>query len=373
VREFHIDGLRLDATQQIFDNSRRHILADIAAGARAAAAPRTIVLVAENEPQDVVAMRAADAGGWGLDAEWSDDFHHCARVALTGRREAYYTDYLGRASELVACAKRGHLFQGQYYTWQKGRRGTPVTTEPAAAFVFYLQNHDQVANHVRGDRLTAVARRPHARALTTFLLLAPETPLLFMGQEFASSRPFLYFADHQDPALRAAVWKGRREFLTQFPSYAQALDVVPDPGATETFRASVLDLAERGLHRADYDLHRDLLRLRREDPVIARQDRAGLDGAALADHALALRYFGGASGDRLLVLSTGGDVELAPGPEPLLAPPAGADWRLLFSTDDPRYGGSGVVSAYRGDVWRIPGGSAQLFTSTTETTGDTKR
>jgi maltooligosyltrehalose trehalohydrolase len=371
VREFHVDGLRLDATQQIFDAGPRHVLAEVAARARAAAGPRSLVIVAENEPQDVVAMRPAAQGGWGLDGEWSDDFHHAARVALTGRREAYFTDYRGTPAELIAAAKRGHIYQGQYYSWQKQPRGTPVTDEPAAAFVFYLQNHDQVANQLRGERLTELAGRPRTRAMTALLLLLPQTPLLFMGQEFASSRPFLYFADHQDPALVAGVCQGRREFLAQFPSAAAAGDAVPDPCAEATFRASVLDLGERATHAEDYALHRELLRLRREDRVIARQDRHALDGAVLGEHALALRYFGGDAGDRLLVLNLGIDLELAPGPEPLLAPPARCDWRLVFSTDDTRYGGSGVVPAYQGGAWRIPGGCAQLFVSTEP--GDPKR
>ncbi|HEX6247468.1 MAG TPA: alpha-amylase family glycosyl hydrolase, partial [Nocardioidaceae bacterium] len=148
IREFHVDGLRLDATQQIFDRSPRHLLAELSARTRAAAAQRKIVLVAENEPQDVIALRPVERGGWGLDALWSDDFHHAARVALTGRREAYYTDYRGTAQELLSCVKRGLLYQGQHYVWQNKTRGTPVTTEPAAAFVFYLQNHDQVANQL---------------------------------------------------------------------------------------------------------------------------------------------------------------------------------------------------------------------------------
>jgi maltooligosyltrehalose trehalohydrolase len=363
VREFHVDGLRLDATQSICDASPRHVLAELSVRARAAAAPRPILLVAENESQDVVAMRPVAKGGWGLDAAWSDDFHHTAWVALTGRREAYYTDYQGSAQELISCLKRGHLFQGQYYTWQKQPRGTPVTTEPASAFVFYLQNHDQVANSLHGDRLSAEAGRGHTRAMTALLLLAPETPLLFMGQEFASSRPFLYFADHKDATLADAVCNGRKKFLAQFPSYArpEAQAAIPDPCDEETFQAAKLDITERVTHAASYDLHRDLLRLRREDPILARQSRADLDGAVLAKDAFVIRYFGGPAGDRLLVVNLGRDVDLLPGPEPLLAPPMGQCWQVLFSTDDPRYGGPGVVPAWSDKTWRLPGASAQLL------------
>jgi maltooligosyltrehalose trehalohydrolase len=362
IREFHLDGLRLDATQQIFDRGPRHILAEVGIAARAAAAPRRIVLVAENEAQDLVALRPVEEGGWGLDAVWSDDFHHSARVALTGRREAYYTDYQGTAQELLSCLKRGHLYQGQHYSWQKQSRGTLVTDEPAAAFVFYLQNHDQVANHLRGDRLPGYGGAARARALTALLLLAPETPLLFMGQEFASSRPFVYFADHGDQALARAVRDGRRKFLAQFPSYGgpEAQAVIADPGDPATFAAARLDLNERVTHALDLALHRDLLRLRREDPVLAGQSRLDLDGAVFGRQALVVRFFGGAAGDRLLLVNLDLDLDLVPA-EPLLATSPGHTWRLAFATDEPAYGGPGTIPAWTGTVWKIPGASAQLY------------
>jgi maltooligosyltrehalose trehalohydrolase len=364
VREFHVDGLRLDATQQIFDRSPRHVLAEVSAAAREAAAPRRILLVAENESQDVVSLRPISEGGWGLDAAWSDDFHHSSRVAVGGRRDAYYSDYRGTAQELISAIKRGHLFQGQYFGWQKNSRGTLVTREPAASFVFYLQNHDQVANHLRGDRLPALAGRARARAVTALLLTAPETPLLFMGQEFASSRPFLFFADHREPKLSAAVDQGRKQFLAQFPAYGrpETQALVSDPGALTTFLATKLNLGERATHAGDYAMHRELLRLRREDVVLARQDRTAVDGAVLGSRALALRFFGGAAGDRLLVLSLNDDLDLAPMAEPLLASPTGR-WRLLFSTEDPQYGGSGVLAHWHPEQWRVSADSAQLFTS----------
>jgi maltooligosyltrehalose trehalohydrolase len=184
-----------------------------------------------------------------------------------------------------------------------------------------------------------------------------------MGQEFASSRPFLFFADHRDRALAAAVNKGRREFLAQFPSYAEprAQDRIPDPSALGTFLASKLNLGERASHAADYDLHRALLALRREDAVLARQSRTDLDAAVLTEVALALRFFGGGAGDRLLIVNLGRDVDLIRQAEPLLAPPASGRWSLMLSTDEPRFGGPGVASLYRLDSWRAPGASAHLY------------
>jgi maltooligosyltrehalose trehalohydrolase len=292
IREFHLDGLRLDATQSIHDTSRPHILALIAQRARAQAHPRRIILTAENEPQDVRYLAPFEAGGFGLDAMWNDDFHHCARVALTGRREGYYHDYRGRPQEFVSAAKHGFLYQGQYYHWQEQPRGTPALDQPAWAFIGFIQNHDQVGNTLYGERLHRITSPGRLRAMTALLLLAPHTPLLFMGQEFGASQAFAFFADH-DAQLGREVHAGRREFLSQFVNYAvpAAQARVPDPADEASFRDSKLDQSERDRHAELYALHRDLLRMRRQDPVIARQDRRALDGAVLGERAFVLRWF----------------------------------------------------------------------------------
>ncbi|ALA59084.1 Malto-oligosyltrehalose trehalohydrolase [Nitrospira moscoviensis] len=363
LAEYRLDGLRLDAVHAIYDDSPVHILAELSQQARAAAGDRTVLLTAECESQLIQTVRPIDRGGWGLDGVWSDDFHHIGRVALTGRRDAYYSDYRGTAQELVSIVKRGFVYQGQRYEWQDKPRGTAVKDERASAFVFFLQNHDQIANHVRGDRLTALAGPDRYRALTALFLLAPETPLLFMGQEFAASSPFLYFCDHADPRLAEAVYQGRKRFLSEFPSYAtpEAQAAIPDPCDPATFERSKLDLSERVRHAGVYRLHKDLLRLRREDMVLARQDRSSLDGAVLGPQALALRYCTETDDDRLLLVDLGPDLAFVPAPEPLLAPVSGGKWRLLWSSDDPRYGGSGVVNPLSDTGWRLKGGSATLF------------
>ena len=197
VDEFHVDGLRLDATQDMHDGSREHVLAELARKSRAAAPHRSLYIVAENEPQHSALVREPAEGGYGLDALWNDDFHHAAVVAMTGRREAYYQDYKGSPQELISCAKYGFLYQGQYYPWQKKRRGTASLDLPAAAFVAYLENHDQVANSAHGKRLHQVTSPGRFRALTALLLLGPATPMLFQGQEFNATSPFLYFADQK--------------------------------------------------------------------------------------------------------------------------------------------------------------------------------
>lgn len=321
ITEFHLDGLRLDATQQMFDASDEHVLKALTRRTRAAAGARSIVLIAENEPQDLALITPTERGGYGLDAVWIDDFHHITRVALTGRREAYYTDYRGSAQELVSVVKRSLLYQGQRYAWQDRPRGAPVGDQPTSAFVFYLQNHDQVANHPCGTRLHALSSPSRFRALTAVLLLAPQTPMLFMGQEYGASAPFVFFADHRD-GLASIVHGGRREFLTQFPSYAtrEAQATVPDPADPLTFEQCKLEPAERDHHASISRLHGDLLRLRRDDPVMAAQRRDRLDGACLGDAAFVIRFFS-EHGDRLLVVNLGVQFSYDPAPEPLLAPP----------------------------------------------------
>jgi maltooligosyltrehalose trehalohydrolase len=362
VDEFHIDGLRLDATQQIFDASPLNVMQEITKRVRDAAPGRSTLVIAENEPQDTRLVRPVDEGGYGMDALWNDDFHHSAMVAATGRSEAYYSDYRGSPQEFISAAKWGYLYQGQRYAWQKKRRGTPGLALGAAAFVNYIQNHDQVANSALGLRLHQVTSPGRYRALTALLLLSPGTPMLFQGQEFAASAPFLYFADHV-PELAAQVKQGRADFVRQFPSLAtpamQAL--LADPADPATFARCKLDLGERERHHQHYALHVDLLRLRREDAAFLCHLPGCVDGAVLGDEAFVLRYFAEGDEDRLLLVNLGRDLALEPAPEPLLAPPAGKRWRTLWASEEPRYGGCGAAPVERDDGWHIPGHAAVVL------------
>jgi maltooligosyltrehalose trehalohydrolase len=313
IAEFHLDGLRLDATQTIFDDSPENILAVINRDARAAAGGRSIILIAENEEQKIQLVRE-----YGLDALWNDDWHHAAMVAATAPREAYYTDYFGAPQEFVSMAKHGFLYQGQHYEWQKHRRGTPSLDMPPEKFVCYLQNHDQVANSQAGKRLHQLTTPGRFRALTALLLLGPNPPMLFQGEEFAASAPFLYFADHK-PELAEAVAKGRREFLEQFPSIDVTQTAAPHDAST--FEQCKLDWAERERHADVLAMHRELLRLRRPP--------AQVDGAVLGAHAFVLRF----TPTRLLVINLGDALQPEIVPEPLLAPPAGSKWRVIWASE----------------------------------------
>ncbi len=343
IAEFHLDGLRFDATQNIFDESSPHVLAEITSAAREAAAGRRLWLVGENEPQDVRTLAPAGRDGHGLDAAWNDDFHHSAAVALTGRNDAYYTDYLGKPQELISAVRWGFLYQGQRYVWQDRRRGTPALDIPAHRLVCYLENHDQVANSPRGDRLSKISDAGSLRAMTALLLLGPWTPMLFQGEEFASSRLFVYFADH-DPELARKVQEGRHAFLKQFHSIAapEMARELPRPHDRSSFEASRLDPAERDANESIRAFYRDLIRLRRTDPAFAAQNREEIHGAVLSGDAFLLRWVRGGAGDRLLIVNLGRDLNLAPAPEPLLAPPRGHRWEILWSSESPAYEGSGT-------------------------------
>jgi maltooligosyltrehalose trehalohydrolase len=358
IDEFHLDGLRLDATHAIHDESPDHLLAELTRHTRARAADsgRSIILIAENETQDTRIVRPPDRGGYGLDAIWSDDFHHAAIVAMTRRAEGYYTDYRGSPQEFVSAVKWGLLFQGQSHRNPKKRRGTPVFGVPSPAFVNCLENHDQVSNSASGDRLHRLTSPGLYKAMTSLMLLGPGTPMLFQGQEFAASSPFLYFADHA-PELAEAVREGRKQYLAQFQSIAhpEIQQILDDPGDPGTFRRSKLDLSEREKNAGIYRLYRDLIRLRREDPVFSAQDGERILGATFGDEAFALRFFGEGDDCRLLIVNLGRDIVAESISEPLLAPPLGKRWEVLWYSEAPRYGGYWAPPLETDSGWRVPG------------------
>ena len=369
IEEFHFDGFRFDATQSIHDTSEEYIVGAIGRAARLAAGRRSIILVAENESQEAKLLWPRSKGGDDLDGVWNDDFHHGAYVAMTGRHEAYYSDYRGHAQEFVSAAKYGYLFQGQYYWWQDAGRGMPSLGAQPAAFVSFLENHDQVANTAQGPRMRFESRPGIYRAMTALLLLGPWTPLLFQGEEFGATSPFVFFTDIGDDKLREAIRAGRFEFLAQFPSIAkpEVQRTLPVPGRRETFERCKLNLAERETERPFYDLHGDLIRLRREDSRFQKQIPGGLDGAVLGEKSFVLRYFDQQNDDRLLIVNLGPAQTFIPGPEPLLAPPFGFEWEMIWSSDDERYGGPGATNPCSEEGWLLPGEAAVALRPVAET------
>ena len=358
IDEFHMDGLRLDATQQIFDASQPNIMAEIVDTVRDAAQRRSTLIVAENEPQRAILLTPPSKGGYGIDKLWNDDFHHSARVAATGIREAYYSGYRGTASELLAATRHGFLYQGQPYAWQKNRRGTSALHLPHARLINFLDNHDQVANSLLGKRIHQLSSPGNFRALTALLLLAPGTPMLFQGQEFAASSPFLYFADH-NADLAQLVRKGRFDFLKQFPSLAspEAQAQLDHPEDPQTFERCKLNWSECALNGTVYSLHRDLLELRRSETNCDQ-----VDGAVLTETALLLRFMCASGLDRLLLINLGADIVTNLIAEPLIAPPQNHCWTVRWSSEEVCYGGRGSAPVETDSGWRIPGNAAVLLT-----------
>jgi maltooligosyltrehalose trehalohydrolase len=363
IREFHFDGLRLDATQSIHDFSDgEHILGALTRAAREAAPERRILIVAENEPQNVRLLMPTDRGGFAMDAAWNDDFHHSAHVALTGRSEAYYSDYRGRPQEFVSAARRGFLYQGQWYSWQKQSRGTPTLGLHPERFIAFIENHDQIANSLRAARMGRESDPATLRAFNALLLLMPSIPMLFQGQEYGSTVPFSYFADHE-PDLARAVADGRKDFLAQFPSLAvaESIATLQDPADVRTFEQCKLDPAERERNGETLALFRDLVALRKNDRVLSDPHAAQVDGAVLGDEAFLLRWIRPDQDDRLLIVNPGNFVHFNPAPEPLLAPPTPVGWQTLWSSDSVRYGGTGTPQVYGEGGWRLPARSAVLL------------
>ena len=254
AREYHVDGLRVDAVHAIRDHGARPLLAELSDRV-GAAAPGT-VLIAESDLNDPRVVTPTAAHGWGFDAQWADDFHHALHARLTGEDDGYYGDF-GAVADVAAAAARPYVYDGRYSTFRRRRHGAPAGDLPPERFVVYAQNHDQVGNRALGDRLPGPARPLAA----LWVLLSPYTPMLFMGEEYGEERPFQFFTDHIDPFIADATRTGRRNEFKEFVGFR---DEVPDPQAPETFARSVLDPgAGDDAVRA---LYRDLLALRARLP-----------------------------------------------------------------------------------------------------------
>jgi maltooligosyltrehalose trehalohydrolase len=367
VRHYHMDGIRLDATQAIIDRSPVHVVTEIVAAVREAAGDRATIVIAENEPQDTTLLRAPEQGGYGVDIMYNDDFHHSMRVRLTGWRDAYFSDYSGSAQEWLSCLRHGFLFQGQFYPWQGKRRGSPSLGFRPHRFLCFLENHDQVANaNAAGRRLHMVASPAQYRAMTALLLLGPWTPMLFQGQEYGSTQRWLYFADHPGD-LGAAVHQGRVEFIRQFQRIRPgAHRDIPAPGDRATFDTCVLRRPPDGVASTPlWRLHRDLLTLRRR---WYEADEVRIDASAPTADLLLVRCWSGAD-EYLLAVNMGADCDLARCSDPLVALPKTSSWQLAWSSEAPEYGGGGSPLPAH-DSWLIAGHAATVLRAITKG-GDT--
>ena len=273
---FHIDGLRLDATHALFDFSAVTFLQQLTATAHdwAAAHNRHVILIAENDKSDRRLLLPPEAGGIGLDGQWLDDVHHVLHNALTGESDGYYADY-GDFDLLVKALREGFVLSGQYSPHRQRTHGTSSADIPADRFVGNVQTHDQVGNRMLGERLNPLTDFDGEKLAACYLLTAPYIPLIFMGQEYGETAPFLYFISHTDADLVKAVQKGRAEEFAAF----QWKNDPPDPAAEATFQRCKLDhaLREASQHAILYRLYRDLLHLRAEQPAFTEPGREHTD------------------------------------------------------------------------------------------------
>jgi maltooligosyltrehalose trehalohydrolase len=335
VKEFHVDGFRLDATHAIPDESPKHLIQEIAETVQALGA----FVICEDPRNERKLVLSREQGGYGCDAVWADDFHHVVRVQLTKENEGYMGYFKGTMKELVKTLRKGWLFTGEL---QKDgiRRGTKPSDIEPEHFVHCISNHDQVGNRAFGDRLNQLVSPASYRAASALLLAGPYTPMLFMGQEWASSSPFLYFTDHHDE-LGKGVTEGRRKEFSEFSDFRdpEKRDRIPDPQALRTFADSKLNWAEveQPSHREILALYRDFLRFRRNELRERRRRRWRI--AQVSNTAIALRYRRGRAGDILILvqlLANDSRIELE---STLLQPKAGRTWRTGLSSNEQIYGG----------------------------------
>jgi maltooligosyltrehalose trehalohydrolase len=275
LRDYHFDALRIDAVHAIFDTSAVHIVEQLAAevGAMEAQSSRHLALIAESDLNDPRVVRPRALGGYGVHAQWSDDFHHALHTVLTGERAGYYADF-GSLSDLAKALERVFVYDGRYSKFRRRMHGRSAEGLTGHSFLGYLQTHDQIGNRARGERSSHLLSIGRLKIAAALLMTSPFIPMLFQGEEWGASSPFLYFTDHEDPELARAVTEGRRR---EFAAFGGHSGEVPDPQAADTFARSKLNWSEctEELHEALLDWHRRLIRLRRETPALldGRLDR----------------------------------------------------------------------------------------------------
>ncbi len=303
VLDYHIDGLRLDATHAIHDDSPRHFLAELGERVRAAAGHRHVLLIAEDHRNLARMLGSPAEDGWGMDGVWADDLHHQLRRILAGDADGYYADFAGTTADLATTLRDGWFYTGQHSAYLGQPRGTDPSPIAPYRFIVCLQNHDQIGNRAHGERLHHQVTMPAFRAASVLLLTAPQTPLLFMGQEWAASAPFLYFTDHHD-ALGQAVREGRRAEFGRFAAFSDPAtrERIPDPQDRATFLASRIDWNQRDLepHASTLLLHAALLALRARDPALRSAGRAWRVEALDADTVAMVR---GTASRRVVVIA----------------------------------------------------------------------
>lgn len=329
VRDYRLDGLRLDAVHAIVDPTAVTFVEELTGAVHALAAKeeRQVLVTLESSANDPRLVRGVDRHGWGADAVWDDDVHHALRVALTGERHEYYADYDGVA-DLAAAWRHRFVYRGQYSVTRGRRHGATADDVDHRRFVAFTTNHDHVGNTPRGDRMLAddPDRWAKLRLAASAILLSPFTPMLFMGEEYGEEAPFPYFVDHGDDHLIELVRRGRAEEF----GHLDGSDGIADPADPATYRAAVIDpsLAESEPHRSHLAMYRELLRLRRELAIVTASD-ADQDVTLQGTTMTVTRTNGD---DRMVLQLNFGDVDREP---------SGSGDSTVFDSNSPRWGGAG--------------------------------
>jgi maltooligosyltrehalose trehalohydrolase len=278
LRDYHFDGLRLDAVHAFIDRSAIHFLEQLSTEVDELEAmlERHLVLIAESDLNQPMVVTPREARGFGIDAQWNDDFHHALHSVLTGERDGYYSDF-GSLADLAKAIRSVFVYDGRYSEFRQRSHGRPVVGLSGERFLGYLQNHDQIGNRATGERISHLLSVGRQKIGAALVLLSPLVPMLFQGEEFGSNSPFLYFTSHEDPEFGRLVSEGRRR---EFAAFGWKLDEIPDPQDVRTYDASKLDWTERERepHRSILNWHRDLIRLRHSTPdlINGRLDRVNV-------------------------------------------------------------------------------------------------
>ncbi len=336
LTEFHVDALRLDAIHSMVDLCARPFLAELSHAVRSLAQrlDRRVYLIAESNLNDVRVIRPPQLGGFGLDAQWNDDFHRALHALLTGERNGYYCDF-GGVEQLAKALTEGFVYSGQYSRYRRRRHGNSSRLIPAHRLVVFAQNHDQVGNRMLGERLSGLVSFEGLKLAAGITILSPFIPLLFMGEEYGETAPFLYFVDHSDPALIEQVRQGRRKDFARFDWQGDP----PNPAEELTFRRSRLNqaLAGQGLHRVLRDFYQELIALRKRLPCLARPSKEDMAVRAFEkEKALAVRRWVDAGTSEALMLFNFGDAQAS-----VRAPVPAGEWQKHLDSAAECWQGSG--------------------------------
>jgi maltooligosyltrehalose trehalohydrolase len=346
VTDFHVDALRLDAIHGIVDLSAQPFLAELAEAVHAEAKRigRRIYLIAESNLNDTRVIRPRESGGYGLDAQWNDDFHHALHALLTREKAGYYRDF-GEVGHLAKAFREGFTYSGDYSAYRKRRHGNSSREIPASRFVVFAQNHDQVGNRIRGDRLSRLVKFEALKLAAGAVILSPFIPLLFMGEEYGETAPFQYFTSHSDPSLVEAVRRGRQEEFAAFEWQGDS----PDPQAESSFLDCKLDHAFRSQEPQAtlWEFYQELIRLRRCHPALRELSKQHMDVSVLSEKRILIVHRWSESEDAVIAFNVGSEANST---DTVILP---GSWRVELDSASQR--------------WRGPG---SLFSATWASTGD---